>query len=85
MPRIAVLTAGGDTPALNATIYGIVERANQLEIDVFGIMKGFGGLIDPRVPHLHLNPLYTTIPELDPCARRNDPWCVANLHQRSGN
>lgn len=66
MSRIAVLTAGGDTPALNATIYGIVERANQLEIDVFGIMKGFGGLIDPRVPHLHLNPLYTTIPELDP-------------------
>ena len=67
MRRIAVLTAGGDTPALNATIYGVVERANQLGIEVFGIMKGFGGMIDPRVPHLHLNPLFTTIPELDPC------------------
>lgn len=66
MRRIAVLTAGGDTPALNATIYGVVERANALDIEVFGIMKGFGGMIDPRVPHLHLNPLFTTIPELDP-------------------
>lgn len=67
MKRIAILTAGGDTPALNATIYGAVERANQLEIEVFGIMKGFGGLLDSRVPHIPLNPLFSSIPELDPC------------------
>ena len=67
MRRIAILTAGGDTPALNATIYGAVERANQLGVEMYGIIKGFGGMIDPRVPHLHLNPLFTTIPELDPC------------------
>ena len=66
MRRIAVLTAGGDTPALNATIYGVVQRANALEVEVYGIMKGFGGMIDPRMPHLLLNPLFTTIPELDP-------------------
>jgi ATP-dependent phosphofructokinase / diphosphate-dependent phosphofructokinase len=66
MKRIAVLTAGGDTPALNATISGVVERANQLKIEVFGIIKGFNGLLNPEVPHVHLNPLYTTIPELDP-------------------
>lgn len=64
--RIGVLTAGGDTPALNATIYGVVERANALEIEVYGIVKGFGGIMDPRVPHVHLNPLFSTIPELDP-------------------
>ena len=29
MKRIGILTAGGDTPALNATIYGAVIRANQ--------------------------------------------------------
>ncbi len=67
MKRIAILTAGGDTPALNATIYGAVERANQLEIEVFGIVKGFGGMLDARVPHIPLNPLFTSIPELDPC------------------
>ena len=67
MKRIAILTAGGDTPALNATIYGAVERANQLGVEVLGIMKGFGGMIDPRLPYVHLNPLFSTIPELDPC------------------
>jgi ATP-dependent phosphofructokinase / diphosphate-dependent phosphofructokinase len=65
--RIGILTAGGDTPALNATIFGAVERANALRIDILGIQRGYAGLLDPRVPHVHLNPLYTTIPELDPC------------------
>jgi len=67
MRRIGILTAGGDTPALNATIYGTVERANALRVEVVGIIKGFDGLLDSRVPYVHLNPLYTTIPELDPC------------------
>ena len=66
MKRIAILTAGGDTPALNATLAGAVTRANQRRIEVFGIVKGFSGLLNPRVPHVHLNPLFTTIPELDP-------------------
>ena len=66
MQRIGILTAGGDTPALNATLYGAVERANALRIEMVGIIKGFAGLLDPRVPHVRLNPLYTTIPELDP-------------------
>src|SRR5581483_8597180 len=66
MKRIGILTAGGDTPALNATLYGAVTRANQRRIEVYGFIKGFSGLLNPRVPHVHLNPLYTTIPELDP-------------------
>jgi 6-phosphofructokinase 1 len=66
MKRIGILTAGGDTPALNATIYGAVVRANQRKIEVYGFIKGFSSLFNPRVPHLHLNPLFTTIPELDP-------------------
>jgi 6-phosphofructokinase 1 len=66
MKRIGILTAGGDTPALNATIHGTVERANQLRIEVFGIIKGFSGLLNPTVPHVHLNPLFQEIPELDP-------------------
>jgi 6-phosphofructokinase 1 len=66
MKRIAILTAGGDTPALNATIHGAVMRANQLKIDIIGIIKGFNGIFNPRVPHVHLNPLFQAIPELDP-------------------
>lgn len=66
MRRIAMLTAGGDTPALNATIYGAVTRANALGIEVYGIIRGFAGIVDPRLPHVRLNPLFQSIPELDP-------------------
>lgn len=67
MKRIAILTAGGDTPALNATLFGAVQRANELGIEVYGLMKGFDGMISPQLPHVRLNPLFSTIPELDPC------------------
>jgi 6-phosphofructokinase 1 len=66
MKRIGILTAGGDTPALNATIQGAVVRANQLKVEIFGLIKGFNSLFNPRVPHVHLNPLYQEIPEIDP-------------------
>ena len=66
MKRIGILTAGGDTPALNATIHGAVTRANQLRIEIYGIIKGFNGVFNARVPHVHLNPLFQEIPEIDP-------------------
>lgn len=67
MKRIGILTAGGDTPALNATIYGAVQKANALKIEVTGLIRGYAGLLDPRLPHVMLNPLFSSIPELDPC------------------
>jgi 6-phosphofructokinase 1 len=66
MKRIGILTAGGDTPALNAAIHGAVVRANQLRIEIYGLIKGFNCLFNPRVPYVHMNPLYQAIPELDP-------------------
>jgi len=67
MRRLAILTAGGDTPALNATLHGAVQRANLLGIELVGILGGFAGLLDPEVPRVVLNPLLAAIPELDPC------------------
>jgi 6-phosphofructokinase len=64
--RVGILTAGGDTPALNATIYGAVERACELEIEMIGIIKGFEGIMRDELPHVRLNPLFQPIPELDP-------------------
>jgi ATP-dependent phosphofructokinase / diphosphate-dependent phosphofructokinase len=66
MKRIGILTAGGDTPAMNATIQGAVVRANQLKVEIVGLIKGFNGLFNPRIPHVFLNPLYQEIPEIDP-------------------
>lgn len=65
MKRIGILTAGGDTPALNATIFGAVNRASQQGVEVIGLMSGFDSLFDPRMPHVVLNPLLQAIPELD--------------------
>ena len=66
MKRIGILTAGGDTPALNATLSGAVLRACERRIEVIGFIKGFSSLFNPRVPYVRLNPLFTPIPELDP-------------------
>jgi 6-phosphofructokinase 1 len=66
MKRIGILTAGGDTPALNATLHGAVVRANERRVEVIGLIKGFSSLFNPRVPHVRLNPLFSTIPELVP-------------------
>jgi 6-phosphofructokinase 1 len=66
MKRIGILTAGGDTPALNATVHGAVVRANQTKVEVFGFIKGYSSLKTDSVPHVHLNPLFSEIPELDP-------------------
>lgn len=66
MKRVGILTAGGDTPALNATIQGAVVRCNQLKVEIIGLIKGFNSLFNPRVPHVHLNPLFHEIPEIDP-------------------
>ena len=65
MKRIGILTAGGDTPALNATLHGAAERANDAKVELIGLLGGFNGLLDPKAPYLRLNPLFETIPELD--------------------
>ena len=65
MKRIGILTAGGDTPALNATLLGAVHKANELRIEMIGLQNGFQSLYCPRVPHVHLNPAFEPIPELD--------------------
>ena len=40
MKRIGILTAGGDTPALNATIHGAVTRANRLKVENGKLLLG---------------------------------------------
>jgi phosphofructokinase-like protein len=44
--RIGVLTGGGDCAGLNATIRGVVNRAEEYGWEVIGIQRGWKGLID---------------------------------------
>jgi 6-phosphofructokinase 1 len=43
--RIAVLTSGGDAPGMNAAIRAVVRVACYHGIEVFGVMRGYQGLI----------------------------------------
>ncbi|MCZ6681420.1 MAG: 6-phosphofructokinase [Candidatus Poribacteria bacterium] len=43
--RIGVLTGGGDTSALNATLEGVALKAEELGLELIGFMKGWEGLL----------------------------------------
>ncbi|NLZ52081.1 MAG: 6-phosphofructokinase [Thermoanaerobacteraceae bacterium] len=46
MNRIGVLTSGGDAPGMNAAVRAIVRKAVYHGIEVYGIHRGFMGLIN---------------------------------------
>lgn len=46
LKRLALLTSGGDSPGMNACIRAVVRSAASKGIEVFGVMRGYEGLID---------------------------------------
>ncbi len=46
MKRIAVLTSGGDAPGMNAAVRAVVRSAIYHGCKVFGVNRGYRGLID---------------------------------------
>ncbi|MDE7296097.1 MAG: 6-phosphofructokinase [Clostridia bacterium] len=46
MKRIGLLTSGGDAPGMNAAIRAVVRTALYYGMDVFGIERGYAGLIE---------------------------------------
>jgi len=50
--KIGVLTGGGDCAGLNATIRGVVARAEEYGCEVVGIERGWKGLIEPAATKL---------------------------------
>ncbi len=52
MTRIGVLTSGGDSPGMNACIRAVVRRGTSLGVEVWGIKRGFKGLINGEMEKL---------------------------------
>lgn len=50
---IGVLTSGGDSPGMNAAIRAVVRTAVKHDIKVYGIMRGYHGLINGEIEQLH--------------------------------
>ncbi|PQA58963.1 6-phosphofructokinase [Siphonobacter curvatus] len=46
MKRIAVFTSGGDAPGMNACIRAVVRGAMYHKVEVFGIRRGYSGMIE---------------------------------------
>src|SRR5690606_12334386 len=51
--RIAVLTSGGDSPGMNAAIRAVVRTALYHNIEVFGIRRGYQGMMDGDIFQMH--------------------------------
>jgi 6-phosphofructokinase 1 len=52
MKRIAVLTSGGDAPGMNAAIRAVTRCAIDLDWEVYGVRRGYAGLIAGAFEHL---------------------------------
>jgi 6-phosphofructokinase 1 len=51
--KIGVLTSGGDAPGMNAAIRAVVRKALALDVKVYGVKRGYSGLINGAIIPLH--------------------------------
>ncbi|MGI6615677.1 MAG: 6-phosphofructokinase [Dethiobacteria bacterium] len=55
MQKIAVLTSGGDAPGMNAAIRAVVRTGLYHGLEVFGVERGFSGLVNgSEMKHFNL-------------------------------
>lgn len=59
--KIGVLTSGGDAPGMNAAIRAVVRRGISSGIEVYGIRRGFDGLLDGDVFPMRVDSVGDTI------------------------
>jgi len=50
--RIAVLSSGGDAPGMNAAIRAVVRTASYYDLHVYGVYRGYQGLIEGDIKRL---------------------------------
>lgn len=46
--KVGIITAGGDCPGLNAVIRGIVKTAEYANVETYGFLEGYKGLLENR-------------------------------------
>lgn len=54
MKTIAVLTSGGDAPGMNAAVRAVVRTACENGIKVYGVIRGYNGLINGDLVEMDL-------------------------------
>lgn len=93
MKKIAILTSGGDAPGMNAAIRAAVRYALSAGLSVYGINRGYAGLIEGDIFHLDKKSVSNiihrggTFLQTDRCPEFLDPECRragANILKRRG-
>ncbi|MBZ4201756.1 MAG: 6-phosphofructokinase [Methylovulum sp.] len=51
---LGVMCSGGDSPGMNAAVRAVVRTAIGLNIDVYGIYKGYAGLLEGNVQKMQI-------------------------------
>lgn len=84
MPRIAVLTSGGDAPGMNAALRTIAKVAAVHGVEVVGFEDGYDGLIDGRArPLTRKTPDgLATVPELALAGNLGGTWLGSSRSAR---
>ncbi len=54
MKRIGLLTSGGDAPGMNAAIRAVVRTAIYFGMEVYGIERGYAGLIEDNMRQMEM-------------------------------
>lgn len=52
--KIGVLTSGGDSPGMNAAIRAVVRIGIHHGLEVYGIRRGYAGLMEKEIEKMHL-------------------------------
>ncbi len=55
MKRIGVLTSGGDAPGMNAAIRAVVRTAIAEDMEIYGIQRGYEGLINGEIHRMDMS------------------------------
>jgi 6-phosphofructokinase 1 len=53
LKRIGVFTSGGDAPGMNAAVRAVVRTAHHQGLEVYGIYRGYEGMIRNEISQLH--------------------------------
>ncbi len=61
MKKIAVLTSGGDAPGMNAAVRAVVRTGLHDGMEVFGVVRGYNGLIRDELIPMDLRSVSDTI------------------------
>ncbi len=51
--KIGVMTSGGDSPGMNAAIRAVVRTGIYNGLEIFGIMRGYSGMIENDIVPMH--------------------------------